>query len=190
MTNPTMTIDEYNSLETRFKKLREEFESARSNMGQTVFKNAVNKWFIQNPQFKIVFWSQYTPYFSDGDSCRFSVHETNFYKSANSTKTSLTDDDLRMIREIENVEYPTDAQKSDFLEKLKNGLSLDDALKLNRYDFVEICTYSHRAEKADKEAMMEFESFLDEELMLAIFGDHTTIYISPEEIRTVKCDHE
>ena len=187
-----MTIDEYNTLENRFKELRKEFEDARSNMGQTVFKDTVSKWFAKHPEFKMVFWTQYTPYFNDGDSCTFSVHEANFYLGGDESKTSLTDEEVEALCEMEDVRFPNDEQKAAFLEKLKTGLSISEARSLGKYQFEELCvsSYSSKATVAQKAAMKEFEALLDEDLLLALFGDHVIVYINPEEIRVEEYNHD
>ena len=33
--------------------------------------------FVNHPEIKTVYWSQYTPYFNDGDECIFNVHDIN-----------------------------------------------------------------------------------------------------------------
>lgn len=41
----------------------------------SAFKEAFKDFFERHPECLAVRWRQYTPYFSDGDPCRFSVHD-------------------------------------------------------------------------------------------------------------------
>lgn len=43
--------------------------------GQTVIKEAFAELFAAHPELEAVKWTQYTPYFNDGEPCTFSVNE-------------------------------------------------------------------------------------------------------------------
>lgn len=51
-------------------------ESMKANM-KTVFKT----FFDTHPEVKTIHWTQYAPYFNDGDECVFSVHEPYFSRT-------------------------------------------------------------------------------------------------------------
>ena len=42
-----------------------------------VIQECVNEIFASNSSIKTIGWTQYTPYFNDGDTCHFSVHTDN-----------------------------------------------------------------------------------------------------------------
>lgn len=42
-----------------------------------IIKECVNEIFASNSSIESLGWSQYTPYFNDGDTCHFSVHTDN-----------------------------------------------------------------------------------------------------------------
>ena len=44
-------------------------------------KDVTKEFFETNPSIKAIVWTQYTPYFNDGDTCEFSVHEP-YYSNA------------------------------------------------------------------------------------------------------------
>lgn len=52
------------------KKFREE--------AQELFKDVTKEFFDKNPGIKAVVWTQYTPYFNDGDECIFGVNDPTF----------------------------------------------------------------------------------------------------------------
>lgn len=39
--------------------------------GQVVLKEAFAEFFVKHPKVKMITWTQYTPYFNDGDTCEF-----------------------------------------------------------------------------------------------------------------------
>jgi len=41
---------------------------------QSALKEAFTEFFEANPDVRLIAWSQYTPYFNDGDVCQFSVN--------------------------------------------------------------------------------------------------------------------
>lgn len=43
--------------------------------GEAMLKEGFIEFFAANPQVKAIKWRQYTPYFNDGDSCVFGVHD-------------------------------------------------------------------------------------------------------------------
>lgn len=57
-------LDEYN-------KAREEF----SKKGKEIIRSSFKAFFEANPKIKAITWTQYTPFFNDGDPCEFSVYD-------------------------------------------------------------------------------------------------------------------
>lgn len=54
-----------------FRKIKEEFRVKIKDQ----FFNTFKQLFEKNPTVNLVYWSQYTPYFNDGDPCRFNVQD-------------------------------------------------------------------------------------------------------------------
>lgn len=59
--------DLVSSYETEMKKFQDKL--------QTALKEEFKKFFDENPDVKFITWLQFTPYFNDGDECRFGVHD-------------------------------------------------------------------------------------------------------------------
>ena len=55
---------------------------------QEMFKGVTKEFFEKNPGVTAVVWEQYTPYFNDGDTCTFEVHEPVFTNSPNGEDVS------------------------------------------------------------------------------------------------------
>jgi hypothetical protein len=64
------TLSDIKSIKENINKLREE---AKKKV-ESIFKTAALELFVEHPVLKSISWSQYTPYFNDGDICYFSSH--------------------------------------------------------------------------------------------------------------------
>lgn len=75
-----------------FKQLVKQFEEMKAEMTKTLqdeVKEAFEEIFEAYPEINAVTWTQYTPYFNDGDECIFSVNEFSI--------TDATDDAINDI---------------------------------------------------------------------------------------------
>lgn len=66
------------NIETYVKRKAELNEALRAN-AQDMIKQLFAEFFAAAPDVKCVAWTQYAPYFNDGEPCTFSVHEPNFF---------------------------------------------------------------------------------------------------------------
>lgn len=57
------------------KKTIDDAQATVKAQGQVALKEAFTELFAAYPVLKAVKWTQYTPYFNDGDTCEFGVHE-------------------------------------------------------------------------------------------------------------------
>lgn len=58
-----------------------------------LIKPMLSEFIKQNPQVSAVKWTQYTPYFNDGDQCTFNVHEPSFFFAADPENNNPEDHD-------------------------------------------------------------------------------------------------
>lgn len=65
---------QYDKLVQDQRKLKEEFRVT----AQELFKQTTKEFFEKNPGITAFIWTQYTPYFNDGDACVFSVGSPTF----------------------------------------------------------------------------------------------------------------
>lgn len=79
-------INNFNEVVSAYNKAR----AALSNVTQEQVAGLFKPFFEANPQIDAVQWSQYTPYFMDGDPCVFGVNEIELVSS---TLFSEADDD-------------------------------------------------------------------------------------------------
>jgi len=85
-------------------KILAEYEEMTLNIQKTLrdnMKNVFKVFFETYPQVKTVHWTQYAPYFNDGEECIFSVHEPYFtatkYKDLNEPPHAYGEDDDGLI---------------------------------------------------------------------------------------------
>lgn len=57
-----------------FRKRRDELEQEIQSTGKQLFREAVEMIFNEHPGLVAFSWTQYTPYFNDGDECVFSAN--------------------------------------------------------------------------------------------------------------------
>lgn len=67
----TDTYETIKDLVKEFEDLRKDFRKK----GEKLLKTAFKEFFSANPKIKQIYWTQYTPYFNDGDECTFNVHD-------------------------------------------------------------------------------------------------------------------
>lgn len=61
-----------------FKAKKKELEDMLSSFGQDMLKEEFKKWFDDFPELKAFSWTQYTPYFNDGEPCVFQISSESF----------------------------------------------------------------------------------------------------------------
>ena len=151
MSNLSKIIEEYEITKEKFqteakKLLKEEFKT----------------FFDQVPEIKTIKWSQYTPYFNDGDECVFGVNEPVF---SNCEDTNLVSS---------WGEY--DGDENDGMFVFQGTWGLPDEFKSKEHLFQEmdslICASAMR------------------EVMLGAFGDHCEVTVTKDGIDVDHYEHE
>ena len=69
------------TLQSRFDALIEEQRALKAKFqaeAQAMFKETMKEFFDKNPGITALKWTQYTPYFNDGDACVFGVNDVYF----------------------------------------------------------------------------------------------------------------
>ncbi len=74
-------MTKFEQLQSRFDALINEQKALRTKFqseAQTMFKESLKDFFELNPGVNAIRWTQYTPYFNDGDPCIFHVNDVYF----------------------------------------------------------------------------------------------------------------
>jgi len=124
--------DKLENLKERVSSLQEEIKSE----SQKLFNESMKEFFELFPSVKSISWNQYTPYFNDGDECRFSVNND---------------------------------------------------VKINDYD-----DYDKQDEvpKNAFELASDIVGAIEDNTMLAMFGDHVKVTVTPNGVSTEEYNHD
>lgn len=157
------TNDSFLEIKEEMKRLRDE---ARKKV-KDFFIKGMNKIFEMYPEVKTVSWTQYTPYFNDGEECVFGAHTDYFQVNGYDMYDDNTD---------ENSEYKNVMPYSE-----TKGRWVNQEWK---YDKPE-----SRAVKI-KEAIKGFLAQLDDDDYKTMFGDHARVIAMKDEILVEEYDHD
>ena len=140
---------------------------------------------------KAVAWTQYTPYFNDGEPCEFSVNDKLFsFVTLEEYETLLEENSKHLARHIylnwgnifindkltvcEGYATLLEDERSDYrkekTQKLYNALGTDNAVKLIKFT--------------------QLINSIDDSIYLELFGDHVSVIITPNEVIIDEYDHD
>lgn len=71
------TLDELKAAQDEIRQKQEELAEQSRKIGKDLFRKGADDIFKSFPEAKAFAWTQYTPYFNDGDECLFSVNTYN-----------------------------------------------------------------------------------------------------------------
>lgn len=136
------------------------------------------------PEFQSVVWTQYTPYFNDGDTCTFSVHEPKFL-----TGNDEADDDVYEGSFFSSLE-PSEYQLK---EIANNGRYAEEYKKDHQKWNLVVEEYGEDRIKTILEMEQKFSEWfnsLDYDAMLSAFGDHVQITVTKEGVDIDEYSHD
>jgi len=132
------------------------------NKAQELFKSVVKGFFVLNPTINSIIWTQYAPYFNDGEECVFNVHEPSF-------SNAIDPDDIADV-------YPGDCYEGD----------KEDIFAITSYDLPKdgIDTESI---KFMENIIQNVEMY---DVMKTMFGPHSKVVATREGFDVSEYDHE
>ncbi len=160
--SPEMTelIEEYKGLQKKIESMKKEFTKASA----AVFASEAQQLFEKFPKLDSFSWTQYTPYFNDGEECVFSAHtdEPHFQFGDDEER------DYYYFSEYDHVEdgYENTAwgQRPKY-KKVKKTITPEELEKKECY-----------------EAVQEFLGNYDETTYELMFGDHVEVVVSKDGV--------
>lgn len=158
---PPFTLDAYREAENQL-------YAVRSTQGNQLIDEEFSKFFAACKPVEAIWWQQYTPYFNDGESCRFAVYQFAYALVGVTEKT------------IDKL-YPNHGGMFD---------ERNDRIFFNESSAVLVAlqeTWSHEQLKAWKR-ITSLQN--DSDLMEYRFGDHVEIYAYPDAFDIADLDHE
>ena len=151
-------------LQTRMNELQEEMKTEFKE----VFTGETKELFEKYSWLKEISWTQYTPYFNDGDACEFYVNDdcavngcTSYGKEPYAEAWS-------------SILFEDDGEAAEFAETVKGNDSLAT-------EFEEVQT------KAS-----ELVGFLssNDEIAMAMFGDHAKVSVQADGVYVEELEHD
>jgi len=168
-----------------YNKAQETYQKALDDVKEKHVKKAFKVFLEAHPEIKCIFWSQYTPYFNDGDPCTFSVHEPSvivdpkLLVAPGKDRDYYTETFKNTVKELEEMK----------LEK-KSGKAIIDYIQSEskEYNFEYVSNFM--PEKLKKEFHEFFWNTLGEELLKKAFDDGFTVFVTKTSIQTCEKNHD
>lgn len=154
------------TLQSRFDALIEEQRALKAKFqteAQEMFKETMKEFFDKNPGITALKWTQYTPYFNDGDACVFGVNDVYF--------TNAPED------ELENITAWGEYEGEDESVWVAENLSyvLNSGSKYYQEEAAKIRAAGGFDEDSCSLINKMIQSNEMEEIMEEMFGDHVVI---------------
>lgn len=163
---------------------------------QKDFNEIIKLFFDECPKVQAIIWSQYTPYFNDGDECVFGVNEPNFV-----TKNFDRDDLLNPYEYEDDEEYgclKIPAYTADWdaeIARDKAEIAKPSASEWAK-GYYPKCIAALEQMKIDFPGydvkIKAFAQLLsdNEDLLREVYGDHAAVYLTPGEAIIEEYSHD
>lgn len=164
-----MTNEKNKQILADLQKGKKQIEELRKGIKKTLkasFKDLTKDLFVDYPELKSFSWTQYTPYFNDGESCEFDANveyvDINGYGE-------YDDDDNELMNIQKNARKKIWGDDNE--GEIKNP------------------NYSKRCEEIVKTVTQFLKNF-DNEDYLDIFGNHVKVVVTAKGIKVDEYEHD
>lgn len=146
----------------KIREMKQAYDNEVKTFGKKALKEAFSEYFDANPKVLGIGWTQYTPYFNDGDACTFRLGES--YALVDSNSEEAQDSYEEFTETIDGV-------------KCVDARSCFPAPK---YDPTPMAI-----------ALGKFwHNVAENDVFLAVFGDHTRVVATRKGFEVEEYDHE
>lgn len=143
----------------------EQMKRQFQTQAQELFKELAKEFWDKNPGLTAVIWTQYTPYFNDGETCEFSVNDVVF--------TNAPEDELENVSPW--AEY--EGEYEDVFAVSEISYTLNSDREWHKRDRDALLKLGDKLDAASCDEFARAVSHLDD-VMLAMFGDHVKIIMT------------
>lgn len=166
-------FEELNNLTTKVKALEKELYEK----GEQAIKDALKDFFAHYPAVKSIKWSQYSPFFNDGDACVFSVHEP-----------FVEFNDIRYLRQEVLPEYQVEQSWDSLKQEYVTRNAYSDTELLDRW----YQSYDLKEDSDLADHLCELHNSLSsiETAMEGIFGNHVEVFCTRDGITVEEYNHD
>ena len=166
------------ALQEKFDQLIAEQEALRKKFQETaqaLFKETTKEFFEGNPAITAVVWTQYTPYFNDGDTCEFRVNEPTFTNAPDpeNVRWGEYEGEEEDVFAVENPRWALESDREYYKETREavakaGGIDVDSCEAFSRM----------------------IQSSAMEDVMLAMFDDHCKVIATREGFEVEEHEHD
>jgi len=172
------------ALATKLAKLKKQqaaVEKEMANVAKAAFKEMSVAVFKANPALISFSWSQYTPYWNDGDTCEFSA-------SGDYPTIVFTSPDGKLVKNDENQ------GELNYIDEDGEVIGDDVIEQDGEFDVVAAddpgTKYAKQIEKLSSKVSKFLSNFTDDDF-LTMFGDHTFVTVNRSgKVETEDYEHE
>ncbi|NTF18062.1 hypothetical protein G6L37_06565 [Agrobacterium rubi] len=177
-------MTDINEIKERFHQLHSDYnkqvKQIRDNtkaQAQSIIKDVFADFFVKQPKVYGIGWTQYTPYWSDGEECKFSVNDIKLFLS----EDSYNDDDYQ--------EGDQDLHRDRAFYAGRNG-------DQDEVDEIDAKIASFGGDEVYNAAVLDFANIVSvlrsirKEHMEMLYGDHVSVLYTAEGVTVAEYDHE
>lgn len=173
-----------NEIQKQIEKLEKQAHKESSKLIAKGFKEIFKK----HPELESFSWTQYTPYFNDGDECVFSAHTD--YISINGSDHDESSYELRQFLDVLHNPKKEIARLQKRIEECKKEKYsysyLEDEIKNIENGSIE----ETRNKLAILEDISQILSSIDNDCYRSIFGDHVRVTVTKDGWSTESYEHD
>lgn len=194
---------------SKLKALVEEVNALHAKMqkdGQKALKGAFADFFKAHPEAKAIVWTQYTPYFNDGDTCTFGVNGFSLHVDpkmmAEDVQKMMGFDPTEEVEEPDQVDEDEDEYEDDEDSSVNSILSSIEDNEQNRRYLKESWSAAGRAgvalrelTESEKQLLTDFNELENDcgaidEVLEMVLGDHVQVTATRSGFKTSDYEHD
>jgi hypothetical protein len=157
-------LTEIRKKQAEIKELQKELQKKSAD----IFLSSFKRLFEENPKLKSFGWTQYTPYFNDGDTCYFSANTDYLYINGEQ------EDEASWSQEKKVISWGT---------YNRDKRAYEGRIEQDNPDYI-----PELAEASEK--VKKFLSVFDKDFYQLQFGDHVQVTVTENGIETEGYEHD
>jgi hypothetical protein len=166
----------------KIEKLAEElnaFKAEFQEKGKTVLKECFTEFFDKYPEIKAITWTQYTPYFNDGETCVFGVGD---FWALTHKAYELYIDDRGYAEEFDISETDSKAMEKAY------GQRYSWKLEPGQVPIYKYTDHSYNVDEV-QQAVKQLRS-IPEDIYEDLFGDHAEVVATKDGFEVEEYEHD
>lgn len=187
-------------------KLIEEIAQLRADFitkAGALFKTDVASVFEALPELEFITWTQYSPYFNDGDECTFSVHDLEYKLKGETPEDDDEDEDYfyegrynslyQLVNWADDMTVPVEIKTRNVYEP-NRAWNDRSPRKTETYEYRPQIRYVEEDKVDLYHHLAQLESVLQSQeghdLMQDMFGNHVRVTVYRDRVEVTEVDHD